>query len=250
MRPDEKARWDAFLQAEADGIDMAAAIQAQRAKQQLQRDQEKKRLEQAPPLDVNSFTARPFEPITSKPADIGERQKGPQNDDEDDNNNVGDTSTNKPGSTLRKGIGERGEEVVWLQIQKEFDENPSLTRVTQSSAYVRYASATEVIEYELIHGNTETTLSEGCDFLVKKGGEVIRYIEVKATSETKKTVFEISERQWRVASTLWEKQRGEQYELWFVHGALTSGPTYTTIKDPVARWRNGELGAAPVLIEV
>ncbi|HEX8326120.1 MAG TPA: DUF3883 domain-containing protein [Hymenobacter sp.] len=249
MRPEEKARWDAFLQAEADGIDMAAAIQAQRAKQQLQRDQEKKRLEQAPPLDANNFTARPFAPTTSKPADIGERQKGPlgEGNDVDD---AGDVSTTKPGSALRKGIGERGEEVVWLQLQKEFDENSSLTRVVRNPTYALYTSAIEEVDYELIHGNTETSLSEGCDFLIKKGGEIIRYIEVKATSETRKTAFEVSERQWRVASTLWKKQRGEQYELWFVHGALTAGPTYTTIINPVERWRNGELGAAPVLIEV
>lgn len=113
-----------------------------------------------------------------------------------------------------------------------------------------YANADESVTYELIHGNTETSLSEGYDFLVKQDGEIIRYIEVKATSETRKTAFEVSERQWRVAVTLWEKKRGEQYELWFVHGALTAGPTYTTIINPVERWRNGELGATPVLIEV
>lgn len=248
MRPDEKARWDAFLQAEADGIDMAAAIQAQRAKQQLQRDLEKKRLEHAPPLDVNAFKARPFAPVAGKPADIGERQKGSQGGNDDDD--AGDTSTTKPGPALRKGIGERGEEVVWLQLQKEFDKNASLTRAKENLTRVLYTNADESLTYELIHGNTETSLSEGCDFLVKKDGGIIRYIEVKATSETRKTAFEVSERQWRVAVTLWEQKRGEQYELWFVHGALTAGPTYTTIINPVERWRNGELGAAPVLIVV
>ncbi|MBC6606938.1 ATP-binding protein [Hymenobacter sp. BT188] len=248
MLPDEKARWDAYKQAVADGIDIEAAIQAQRAKQQSQREQEKKRLEQAPALDVDNFMERPFEPTITTPAEIGERQKGIHDGSAAESSSS--TLSAKPGPTLRKGIGERGEEVVWKQLQKEYNVDASFTRLENTSTYVRYFNITEGIHYELIHGNTEKTISEGCDFIVKRNNEIIRYIEVKATSEIKKTVFEVSERQWRVAFTLWQKQKGEQYEIWFIHAALTAKPTYTPIKDPVVRWRNGDLGAAPVRIEV
>jgi hypothetical protein len=252
MSAEELTRWRAYNQAVSEGLDIEAALREQRAKQKTQREQDQRRLDDAPPLNASSFVERPFEPAThTQGSDIGTREINVNKADETTNAEssiAGNPVT--PSKILRDGIGQRGEDVVWQVLQQQYDSRAELKCVERTPTAVRYWHADEKEHYVLELGNTESHTSVGHDLLVRRGTEPIRYVEVKATASSTKAEFEISARQWAVATELWRQGRGEEFELWVVRDALSESPSYTIIANPVSRWRGGEFGAAPVVIIV
>ncbi|OGX85085.1 hypothetical protein BEN47_15315 [Hymenobacter lapidarius] len=252
MSAEELTRWRAYNQAISEGLDVEAALREQRAKQKTQREQDQRCLDEAPPLNASSFVERPFVPAAhTQGSDIGTRLINVNKADGTTNAESSTTgSPAAPSKILRDGIGQRGEDVVWQVVQQQYDSRVELKCVERTPTAVRYWHADEQEHYVLELGNTETHTSVGHDLLVRRGSEIIRYIEVKATASSTKAEFAISARQWAVATGLWKQGLGSQFELWVVRDALSEAPSYTTIDDPVSRWRSGEFGAAPVVIVV
>ena len=248
MSTEELVRWRAFNQAASEGLDIEAALREQRAKQKPQRERDQRRLDEAPPLNAAAFVERPFEPaVHVSGGDVGTRSSSTG-----DNTGATGNSENTPvpSKTLLDGIGQRGEAVVWQVLQQQYDAQAELECVERTSTTVRYWHTGEQEYYVLELGNTSAQTSLGYDLLVRRGTEPIRYVEVKATTSSTRAEFEISARQWAVATELWKQARGRQFELWVVRDALSEAPSYTVVDDPVGRWRGGEFGASPVVIIV
>lgn len=121
----------------------------------------------------------------------------------------------------KQKIGEYGEKVVkrYLVEEEGFDES----------------------EIEILNTNWEN--STGRDIEITKDGELVRYIEVKSTTETTpcKHLFETSGKQWEVA-----RKHQDKYWLYCVFGVGTDQVTVVRIQNPNKMWKDGKLEAHPV----
>ena len=123
-------------------------------------------------------------------------------------------------SKSSKEIGRWGEEYVYERLKEEF--------------------AGE--EYEIFDLNDENTRGIGCDFEVKKNGELFKLIEVKSNENNP---FEVSSKQWEDACTYENK-----YRIYCVFNACKKNAKWVKIQNPYNKWKNGELKAYPVNIVV
>lgn len=121
----------------------------------------------------------------------------------------------------KQKIGEYGEKVVkrYLINEESFDES----------------------EIAILNTNWEN--STGRDIEITKDGELVRYIEVKSTTETTpcKHLFETSGKQWEVA-----RKHQDKYWLYCVFGVGTDQVTVVRIQNPNKMWKEGKLEAHPV----
>ena len=86
---------------------------------------------------------------------------------------------------------------------------------------------------------------KGADFVVKKDGEEIRYVEVKSTQETGKPLY-ITGYQWETARFYDKKEEGDKYWIYCVFNALEEQPVIVLIQNPFQKWKDGVLKAHPV----
>lgn len=121
----------------------------------------------------------------------------------------------------KQKIGEYGEKVVkrYLVEEEGFDES----------------------KIEILNTNWEN--STGRDIEITEDGELVRYIEVKSTTETTpcKHLFETSGKQWEVA-----RKHQDKYWLYCVFGVGTDQVTVVRIQNPNKMWKDGKLEAHPV----
>lgn len=121
----------------------------------------------------------------------------------------------------KQKIGEYGEKVVkrYLVEEEGFDES----------------------KIEILNTNWEN--STGRDIEITEDGELVRYIEVKSTTETTpcKHLFETSGKQWEVA-----RKHQDKYWLYCVFGVGTDQVTVLRIQNPNKMWKEGKLEAHPV----
>ena len=91
--------------------------------------------------------------------------------------------------------------------------------------------------------NTDWENSTGRDIEVIQNGDVVKYIEVKATQEVPpcRHMFETSGKQWEVA-----RKHQDKYWLYCVFGIGTANITVYPIQNPNKLWKEGKLEAHPV----
>jgi hypothetical protein len=151
---------------------------------------------------------------------------------EDDNNNSNITddgldnaiNENKNQKQL-KDIGNWGETYVSLDLNKEFGVDPEI----------------EIIDLNII-GKTGV----GCDFVIKKNGEIVRLIEVKTTVEKFGQTLSISGTQWEIARNYFRVNDGDKYWIYCVFNAGQEYPEIVKVKNPLQKWKDGKLLAHPV----
>ncbi|MEJ7823349.1 MAG: DUF3883 domain-containing protein [Chitinophagaceae bacterium] len=151
------------------------------------------------------------------------------NEVEDDNNTtddeIDDTIIEKLNQKLLKDIGDWGQTYVSLDLNEEFRADP---------------------EIEIIDLNNIGKTGVGCDFVIKKNGEIIRLIEVKTTVEKFGQTLSISGTQWEIARNYFRVNDGDKYWIYCVFNAGQEYPEIVKVKNPIQKWKDGKLLAHPV----
>ena len=152
----------------------------------------------------------------------------------------------------KKEIGEWGEEHiidVYLpktylpkeyQVQGEVEETDTGFKVIEPNG--------EEIEIEWLNKSGDTGV--GYDICIKRGGDKVKYIEVKSTTRTEPRTIDIQGTQWGVAETLFKRGEGEKYSIWVVPNVGNKTRKIIQIDDPVRLWRENKLRAHPVRLKL
>ncbi|MDD4950901.1 DUF3883 domain-containing protein, partial [Sulfuricurvum sp.] len=80
----------------------------------------------------------------------------------------------------------------------------------------------------------------GYDFVLMKGENELRYIEVKGRSSNTSEI-EISKTQWEFAKFLYDKNEGDKYSIFIVQNAGKANAKLIPLKNPVKMWLEGNL---------
>jgi len=142
----------------------------------------------------------------------------------DDNPN-GNKDKEKPGQKTLNDIGEWGQNYVMRELTKEFEGDDN----------------TEIIDL-----NLKGQKGIGADFKVIAGGEIIRLIEVKSTTDKFGKTLSISGTQWEIARNYFKQNDGDKYWIYCVFNAGTVNAEIVKIKNPIKKWKEGKLLAHPV----
>ena len=125
----------------------------------------------------------------------------------------------------KKTIGKWGEECVELVLKNKYSAE----------------------EFEIVWLNRENDAGEGCDFVIKKDGLEILYIEVKTKTQEEPEFIEATGPQWEFARKLFEQNEGEKYCFYVVLNAgEEKEPPIRILKNPIKLWKEGKLYAHPV----
>jgi hypothetical protein len=147
------------------------------------------------------------------------------NDDNTTDDELDNAINEKQNQKLLKDIGNWGQTYVSLDLNKEFGADP---------------------EIEIIDLNTISKTGVGCDFIIKKNGEIVRLIEVKATVEKFGQTLSISGTQWEIARNYFRVNDGDKYWIYCVFNAGQEYPEIIKVKNPIQKWKDGKLLAHPV----
>lgn len=147
------------------------------------------------------------------------------NDDTPNNDDLENTTNEKQNQKLLKDIGNWGQSYVNLDLNKEFGADADI---------------------EIIDLNSVGKTGVGCDFIIKKNGEIIRLIEVKTTVEKFGQTLSISGTQWEIARNYFRVNDGDKYWIYCVFNAGQEYPEIVKVKNPIQKWKDGKLLAHPV----
>ncbi len=160
----------------------------------------------------------------------GQGNNQPDNDETIDDENLVNIDTeeitkDKPSQKLRNDIGDWGQSYVGIELAKEFESDTTI---------------------EVIDLNEDGEKGVGCDFIIKRNGEIIRLIEVKTTVEKFGQMLSISGTQWEVARSYFKVNDGDKYWVYCVFNAGQKNSEIVKIQNPIKRWKDGKLFAHPI----
>lgn len=142
----------------------------------------------------------------------------------------------------KKAIGEWGEKQVYYNLKRDY---MKLGAITETASGFRVVNASNE-EFEVVWLNKDVDKGEGCDFIVKKNGDEIEYIEVKAKTQSEPELIEVTGTQWEFARKLYERGEGDKYFFYVVLNAGKENAQIRPLKNPVKLWKEGRLYAHPV----
>ena len=125
----------------------------------------------------------------------------------------------------RKAIGKWGQDLVYNDLKKEF------------------ADDSDII---IIGPNERGETVYGADFIVRKAGKDIKYVEVKSTDEKRGKPQTVRCRQWEAARYYVNENEGDKYWIYCVFEAGSKTPPVVTVQNPHQKWKDGLLRAHPV----
>lgn len=161
---------------------------------------------------------------------------------------VGDykISIGNSGKTKQE-IGSWGEKLVLNKLKVRFNKN-GYNVDEESSLIIKASNAVENFTIEYLNANGD--VQKGFDIIVKKGDEIVEYIEVKSSESEDKEYFEISGTQWEFCKTLELKyKQGDKYYVYRVLGAGKSTARIIVYQNPYKKWVEGDVDAHPVRIK-
>lgn len=148
---------------------------------------------------------------------------------------------------MKNNIGQRGEIIVFNHLKKEWAKKADL--VTESDKKLVFKdSEGKIIKIKLL--NSEGRKGKGSDIVITNEETTIAYIEVKSTKMSDKELFPVNWYQWAFAYKIFSQGEGNKYFFYIVKGALSDKPGITIIKNPIKKWKDGELKAQPVNLEL
>ena len=155
--------------------------------------------------------------------------------------------TEKPEKEVEKtpdkeAIGRWGEEYVYKALKEKYQEKGDIIE-TDFGFKVIDANG-EVFEIEWL--NKDKDRGKGCDFVVRKNDIEIEYIEVKAKTEEKEELIEVTGAQWEFARKLFEQNEGDRYSFYVVSNAGKKNADIRILRNPIKLWKEGKLYAHPV----
>lgn len=148
---------------------------------------------------------------------------------------------------IKDKIGYRGERVAWQRIKQIWSEKYNL--LCESEFEMEFENPNGD-NFNIIHLNESGKKGIGCDILIKEGENIIEYVEVKSTKLETKDLFPVNGYQWSLAQKVFKEGEGNKYYFYVVKDVLSTTPKVTRIKNPIKKWKDGELRAHPVNIEL
>jgi len=101
---------------------------------------------------------------------------------------------------------------------------------------------------EIIWLNKNHNQGKGCDFIVKKNGTEIEYIEVKTKTGVDSEFIQVTGTQWEFARKLFNENKGDMYCFYIISNAGTLNVKTEILRNPVKLWKEGRIYAHPVNI--
>lgn len=122
---------------------------------------------------------------------------------------------------VRKAIGEWSEEYVYRYLMDFCEKNKNQG-------------------YSIRRMNEGGNVGYGYDFVLMRGDEELRYIEVKGRAADTNE-FEITKTQWGFAKFLFDRGEGDKYSIFVVKNAGKTDASLVIINSPVKMWLEGDL---------
>lgn len=142
----------------------------------------------------------------------------------------------------RKAIGKWGEGHIYHALNEEYQKLGAISE-TDSGFKVINSSNEELV---IVWLNKHSDRGKGYDFVVKKNGTEIEYIEVKTKIQEDAELIEVTGTQWEFARRLFEQGEGEKYSFYVVLNAGKDNAEIHIRKNPIKLWKEGKLYAHPV----
>ena len=102
-------------------------------------------------------------------------------------------------------------------------------------------------EFEVVWLNKYQDKGKGYDFIIKKNGVEIQYIEVKTKTHEDEELIEVTGTQWEFARNLYDNNEGDKYFFFVVINAgEKDNARVKRIQNPIKHWKDGNLYAHPV----
>jgi hypothetical protein len=230
------------------GIDLATAI-AEITKD-ANREAEKKELENAP--DINDMETEeddfiPFDDSNVVGKEVDNNSSGDSDNTSQEPPKPKAPSGNQQSQQMKNEIGERGEFLAMKHLKKLWSRKATFVNETETVLEFEDANK-EIITISLL--NSENKKGIGCDIIITKGEEEIEFIEVKSTKMVDKDLFPVNGYQWSLAYKKFKSGQGNKYSFFIVKNVLSKKAPITVIKNPIKKWKDGELRAHPVNLEL
>ena len=142
-----------------------------------------------------------------------------------------------------QSIGRWGEKYVFEALKEEYQKRGELFETD----YGFKIKIPDSEEFEIVWLNKYQDGGKGYDFVIKKNGEEIQYIEVKTKTREDEELIEVTGTQWEFARNLYDKNEGYKYFFFVVMNAGEKDNAWVKrIQNPIKDWKDGNLYAHPV----
>ena len=142
-----------------------------------------------------------------------------------------------------QSIGRWGEKYVFEALKEEYQKRGELFETD----YGFKVKIPDSEEFEIVWLNKYQDGGKGYDFVIKKNGEEIQYIEVKTKTREDEELIEVTGTQWEFARNLYDKNEGDKYFFFVVMNAGEKDNAWVKrIQNPIKDWKDGNLYAHPV----
>ncbi len=225
------------------GIDYKTLLQ-QRIEEQKRSEYEVE-LNEAPPVENVVAEEILFEGFNNVNLDVSVKEDN-GNQENNNENNAENSATQLP-QDIKNKIGHRGERIVFNFLKNRWNKKATLINETESELIYQDK---EGHKYTITHLNNEGKKGIGCDILIKNEETIYEYIEVKSSKLVKKDLFPVNGYQWSLAYKIFKQGEGNKFFFYVVKDALNAKPIVTPIKNPIKKWKDGELKAHPVNLEL
>jgi|YNPMSStandDraft_1061717.scaffolds.fasta_scaffold09248_1 hypothetical protein len=143
----------------------------------------------------------------------------------------------------KKSIGIWGEKYVYEALKETYKKHGDIVETDFGFKVIDNDKEEQV---EIIWLNKYQDKGEGYDFVIKKNGAKIEYIEVKTKTKEGKELIEVTGTQWEFARELFEQNEGEKYSFYVVSNAGKENAEIHILRNPIKLWKEGKLYAHPV----
>jgi hypothetical protein len=145
------------------------------------------------------------------------------------NNNSNSICKDEDSFETKKAIGDWGENFVNNYLTKKY--------IDKNNIEVKWL-------------NQDSYLGIGYDFTILENNVEIEYIEVKSKLSYNPSSISITGTQWEWARDLYNNDNGNKYKIYIVLGAGNDDAIINIISNPIKQWKDGDLKAHPVNIEL
>ena len=140
-------------------------------------------------------------------------------------------------------IGRWGEEYAFRCIKEELkNKHPDASLKDTEQGFRLEKNGNVVVEVIWLNKYGES--EQHYDIKIIENGNEI-FIEVKSTKEYEKAWFQVSKDQWRLM-----KEKGDKFYIYRVYGAGTEKAKIEKIYNPAKLWKEEQIDAYPIGIEI
>jgi hypothetical protein len=146
-------------------------------------------------------------------------------------------------SEAAKSIGESGEKYALKCLMKEKREEYSDAEVkSKRNGFVIEKDGKTLVEVIWLNETGEQGVGRDIELIENN---IKYYIEVKSTKTEEKNWFHVSKDQWALM-----QKEGAKFWIYRVYGAETDKPKLVKIRNPAKLWRDGDIIADPIKIQI